>query len=106
MVNRGNATANGQLVELMVDGTVVANESIVRLKPGNETVVSTNWTLSGVGIHTVSALAEGDEFAAEPVAVNVEEKTPVPWLPLSFMALLSALIITRAARRSQLAGRA
>ena len=99
MINRGNATSDGQLVELMVDGTVVANASIVDLGPGNSTMVSTNWTLTGVGIHTVSALAEGDEFAAEPVAVNVEERTPVPWLGLSMLALLSALIITRAARR-------
>lgn len=101
VTNRGNATSDGQLVELMVDGTVVANASIVGLEPGNETVVSTNWTLSGVGIHTVSALAEGDEFAAEPVAVNVKEKTPAPGLGLSLMAILCALVVTRAVRRSR-----
>lgn len=101
VTNRGNATSDGQLVELMVDGTVVANASIVGLEPGNETIVSTNLTLSGVGVHTVSALAEGDEFAAQPVAVDVKEKTPAPGLGLSLMAILCALVVTRAVRRSR-----
>ena len=101
VVNRGNATSDGQLVELMVDGTVVANATIDGLEPGNETVVSTNWTLSGVGVHTVSAMAEGDEFAAEPVAVEVTERTPAPGLFYVALAFLATLAITRAARRSR-----
>jgi hypothetical protein len=101
VINRGNATADGQLVELMVDGTVVANASIVDLEPGNTTIVSTYWTLTGVGIHTVSALAEGDEFAAEPVAVKVKERTPAPGMVPALLAMLSALAVTRAARRSR-----
>ncbi len=106
IANRGNATTTGQLVQLMVDSTVVANVSIEGLGPGNETIVATNWTLSGVGIHTVSAFAEGDEFAAQPVAVEVKEKTPAPGAGCTLTVLMSAVLVTLVARRSRSAGRA
>jgi hypothetical protein len=104
--NRGNATSTGQYVQLMVDSTVVANASIEGLGPGNETTVATNWTLSGVGIHTVSAFAEGDEFAAQPVAVEVKERTPAPGAGCTLAVLMSAVLVTLVARRSRSAGRA
>lgn len=106
VTNRGNATSTGQFVQLMVDSTVVANESIEGLGPGNETTVATNWTLSGVGIHTVSAFAEGDEFAAQPVAVEVKERTPAPGAGCTLAVLISAVLVTLVARRSRPAGRA
>jgi hypothetical protein len=106
IVNRGNATSTGQYVQLMVDSTVVANASIEGLGPGNETIVAQNWTLNGVGTHTVSAFAEGDEFAARPVAVEVKEKTPALGAGSTLGVLLTVVIVTQVARRSRSAGRA
>jgi hypothetical protein len=101
--NRGNGTSTGQLVELMVDGAIVGNGSIEGLGPGNETTVSLRWQLTGEGVHTVSVLAEGDDFAAEPVAVKVKAESPVmgPWAVIT--ALLLASLV---ARRSVPSGRA
>jgi subtilase family serine protease len=101
--NRGNASATGQLVELMVDGSVVANATIVDLGPGNETIVSTNWTLQGEGIHSVSAVAEGDDLAASPVAVEVKAASPSLGV---WAALLAMGLVSLAARRSTSGGRA
>jgi len=106
IANLGNATSTGQYVQLMVDSTVVANASIEGLGPGNETIVATNWTLTGVGIHTISAFAEGDEFAAQPVAVEVKEKAPAPGAGSTLGVLLIVVIVSQVARRSRSDGRA
>ncbi|UCC93322.1 MAG: hypothetical protein JSW25_01225 [Thermoplasmata archaeon] len=101
--NRGNATTTGQVVELMVDGSIVANTTLEDLAPGEEVVVETDWTLRGEGIHSVSAIAEGDDFAAKPVAVKVEAASPSVgvWAVIVAMAVVSLV-----ARRSASAGRA
>jgi hypothetical protein len=95
--NRGNATSTGQVVDLMVDGSTVANTTIEGLGPGNETRVETDWELRGVGIHSVSAVAEGDEFAARPVTVEVKAASPSVGV---WALLLSLLLVSLAARRS------
>lgn len=95
--NRGNATSTGQLVELMVGGSVVANATIEGLEPGNVTRVSTKVELRGEGAHTVSAVAEGDDFDAEPVAVEV--KAPSPSIGV-WAVLLVLLVVSLVARRS------
>lgn len=96
--NRGNATSTGQLVELMVGGSAVANGSIEGLEPGAERVVSTDWKLTGAGTHTISARAEGDDFAPVPVGVEVVPATPATGMALTLVALVLAGV-TRAARR-------
>ena len=96
--NQGNATSSGQLVEMMVDGSVVANTSMEDLGPGNETVVSANWTLTGKGTHTVAARAEGDEFAADPVAVEVKAASPSIG---TWAVILTLFLVSLAARRSR-----
>jgi len=101
--NVGNATTTGQQVELMVDGSVVANASMDDLGPGNETVVSTDWTLTGKGTHTVAARAEGDELSARPASVEVKEKTPGVG---AWVVLLALLVVSLVARRSPSDGRA
>ena len=98
--NRGNATSDGQLVELMVDGTVVGNQSIEGLEPGSEVAVSTNWTMRGEGVHTISALAEGDDFAALPVAVEVKAETPTAGTMMTILALVGVATVSWVARRS------
>jgi len=96
--NVGNATSTGQEVELMVDGSIVANTTIMGLDPGNETTVFTDWRLRGEGIHSVSAIAEGDEFAADPVAVEVKAASPSigTWL-----VILTLFLVSLVARRSR-----
>ncbi len=101
--NRGNATTTGQLVELMVDGSIVANETILDLGPGNETKVSAKWESRGEGLHSISAVAEGDEINASPVSVEV--KAPSPSLG-AWAAVLILLLVSLAARRSRPDGRA
>jgi hypothetical protein len=100
--NRGNATTTGQLVELMVDGTIVANSTVEGLGRGNETTIETRWRLTGEGIHTVSATAEGDEFAAQPVAVRVKAASPSVG---AWSVLLSFLLVSLVALRSRSTGR-
>lgn len=103
VTNRGNGTSTGQLVELMVDGSVVANSSIVGLAPGNGTLVHTKWRLTDKGTHTMAARAEGDEFAAKPVTVQVKGRTP----GLGALATLMAVgLLSLVARRSMSGGRA
>jgi hypothetical protein len=101
--NRGNATTTGQLVELMVDGSIVANESIHDLGPGNETTVSTRWAMRGEGLHSVSVVAEGDDLSASPVSVEV--KAPSPTLGV-WVAVLVLLLVSLAVGRSRPDGRA
>lgn len=101
--NRGNATTTGQRVDILVDGNAVANASIRDLGPGNETVVSAGWTMRGQGIHTVSTVAEGDEFAAQPVAVEVRADSPGVGAMAATLALLAVIPV---ARRSRSGGRA
>ena len=96
--NGGNATSTGQEVELMVDGSIVANTTIVGLEPGNETTVFTDWKLRGEGIHPVSAIAEGDEFAADPVAVEVKAASPSIG---TWAVILTLFLVSLAARRSR-----
>jgi hypothetical protein len=101
--NRGNASSHGQLVELLVDGSVVANATIEDLGPGNETTVSAKWAMRGEGIHSVSAVAEGDDLAASPVAVEVKEASPSVGV---WAAVLALTLVSLAARRSASGGRA
>lgn len=101
--NRGNATTTGQMVELMVDGSIVANESVEGLEPLNETTITTRWVMKGEGLHTISAVAEGDDFAARPRSVEV--KRPSPSLS-TWTVLLAMLLVSLAARRSRPARRA
>ncbi len=101
--NRGNASTTGQLVELMVDGSIVANETIHDLGPGNETKVSARWALRGEGLHSISAVAEGDDLNASPVSVEV--KAPSPSIG-TWAAVLVLLLVSLVARRSRPGGRA
>jgi hypothetical protein len=101
--NRGNASATGQSVELMVDGSVVGNGTIEGLGPGNETTVSTRWELRGEGVHSISAIAEGDDLAASPVAVEVKAASPSTGI---WTVLLTMVLVSLAARRSRSGGRA
>lgn len=96
--NRGNATSTGQEVELMVDGSIIANTTIEGLEPGNETAVSTDWELRGEGIHSVSAIAEGDDFAAKPVVVEVKAASPSIG---TWVVILTLVLVSLAARRSR-----
>ncbi len=95
VTNRGNGTSTGQQVELMVDGSVVANTSIQGLGPGDGTVVHTKWKLTGKGTHTVAARAEGDEFAARPVTVQVKGRTPGPcaWAAVAVRTLAATATV-------------
>ncbi len=101
--NRGNETTTGQMVELMVDGSIVVNESIVGLEPWNETTIMARWVMKGEGLHTISAVAEGDDYAAQPLSVEV--KRPSPSLT-TWTVLLAMLLVSLAARRSRPGGRA
>jgi hypothetical protein len=101
--NRGNATTTGQMVELMVDGSVVTNATIDGLEPRNETVVEADRVLTGEGTHSVTAIAEGDDFAAKPVAVEVKAASPSLGV---WAVLLCLVLVSLAARRSRSTGRA
>lgn len=96
--NRGNGTTTGQLVDIMVDGNAVANASIRDLAPGDETLVSARWTMRGEGVHTVSAVAEGDEFAAQPVAVEVKAESPGGGAMAATLAILAVIPVARRSR--------
>jgi hypothetical protein len=87
--NLGNATSTGQLVEIMVDGSIVANTTIDGLGRGNVTIVETKWVMTGEGIHTVSAVVEGDDLAAAPVVVRVKAASP----SIGGWAIIASLII-------------
>jgi hypothetical protein len=82
----------------MVDGSVVANGTIEDLGPGNETMVSTEWALRGEGLHAVAAIAEGDDLAASPVAVEVKAPSPSSGV---WAAVLVLVLVSLAARRSR-----
>ena len=95
--NRGNATSTGQLVELMVGGNVVASSEVEDLLSWSERTIWTDWRINGTGTFSIAARAEGDEFAAKPVTVEVKAASPSVG---TWAVLLSLLLVSLAARRS------
>ena len=96
--NRGNATSTGQLVELLVGGSVVASSEVEDLLPSSERTIWTDWSINGTGTFSIAARAEGDELSAKPVVVEVKAASPSAGI---WAVLLSLFIVSLAARRSR-----
>jgi hypothetical protein len=104
--NVGHADIDDGVVELLVDGKVVANLSVEGLRPSEDRQVTFKWVSSGPGIHSVSVRPGGTDVAAEPVVVEVGAKAPAAGPALVAGAFAMALLVTRAGWRSSRADRA
>ncbi len=106
LLNVGHADIDDGVIELMVDGKVIANLSVDGFRPQENRQVSLEWMSSGAGIHSISVRPEGTGVAAEPVVVEVGAKAPAAGLALVAGAFALAMLVTRAGWRSSRAGRA
>jgi hypothetical protein len=104
--NGGNATSTGHVVELLVDGTLVANESLF-LGPGEMANVTFVWRSKGPGVHAISARIPGDELGASSASLDVNKvETPALRIPAVILTIGMMACLKLVVRRSLRARRA
>jgi hypothetical protein len=104
--NVGHANVSSGVVDLLSDGTVVANRSLEEIRPSEERSVTFTWKATSPGLHALSARPRGGGTAVEPLIVEVGGKAPAAGPLLIALAIGLTLLITRVGWRSSRAGRA
>jgi hypothetical protein len=99
VTNTGNLTADGMLVQFLVDGGVVANATLDGLGPGNSTTVSGRWEAAVPGMHSVAARVEGEPLGALARSVEVTGQVPAAGGALAVLAVAALAALMRAGRR-------
>ena len=99
VTNRGNLTAEGAVVQFLVDGGVVANATVSGLGHNASATVSGEWETTEPGSHAVSARVEGEPLGAQATSVEVTAQAPAAGTALAVLAVAALAALMRAGRR-------